>query len=233
MTLVACYVAHEAGAELARSILSVKAYVDAYVIVEGAFASNPAPLRSGDDTVQVAAAACAGVPLELVQPGRKLEEHEARQRYLDAAAGPDTWLLLMDSDEVLYAEHAEFAQLVADLPGVAARALQLQVLTTAVLAPLDAPAIDASLYARAPRIGTAGWMPKLVRWAPTLAHVRQETVPGIWTHHGLRDGAGGLHDEPRVAGPLVVNDHAGQGHAGYQHDFRWEMAQRHALEALP
>lgn len=235
MSLVGCYVAHNAAAEIGASILSVKAYVDRFVVVDCAFASNPAAIVSTDDQRWVVEHAAQGVPLTYLEPGLRLEEHEARNLYLEQLELGD-WALLIDADERLYGDHAALEVLAEQLS--AGRnfhtAMQLRVYTTAVLAPLDAPDIDPELYSHSPRISTWGWMPKLVKRTALLRHRRIEVEPGIWTHHGIFDGDEPLHEAVRLDqehDPIVVNDHAGQPYAGYQHDFRWEQAQRTGVRA--
>lgn len=224
--ITACYVAHNEAAGLARSMLSVKAYVDRFVIVDVAFASNGGGLlQSGDGQRRVAERAASGLPLCYIEPGERLEEHEARQRYIEAVPLGE-WLLVIDGDEVLVGEHSGLVELVAGLPLLGPDALQLRVFTTAVLAPRLAPDIDADLYAVAPRIATSGFMPRLVRRTPELRHGKMEMAPGQWSYGGLINEAGVLgSDVPHCEAAIIINDHAGQSHAAYQHDYRWETAQ--------
>lgn len=224
MTLTACYVVHDEAHQLAKSILSVKAYVDRFVFVDCAFTSNPVEaVGSTDGTYAVAIAACGDVPWTWVGPTTKLPEHEARNRYLDEV--DEGWILLMDADETLITDHAYFLTLVRDLPGIVFDALYLRVYTTSVLFNGNADEIDAERYARSPRVSTYGWMPKVVRWSPGLRHERRESLNGFADHHGIyRDGDVLLGVD--IAEAVILNDHAGQSHAAYQHDFVWEMAQR-------
>lgn len=224
VTLTACYVVHDEAHQLAKSILSVKAYVDRFVIVDCAFTSNPVEsVLSTDDTHEVAVAACEGVQLDYIMPIAKKSEDEARNLYLDNVS--EGWVLLMDADETLIADHDDMTALVRDLPGVIYDALNVRVYTTSVLFNGNADEIDADRYARSPRVSTYGWMPKVVRWSPGLRHERRESLSGFADHHGIyRDGDVLLGLD--IAEAVILNDHAGQGHAAYQHDFVWEMAQR-------
>jgi hypothetical protein len=224
----ACYVVCDEEAELARSLRSVKAYVDRFVIVDAAFTSRPGEsTHSSDATRAVAMAACAGKPVSYLEARWKMEEQEARNWYLEEVPSGE-WMLLIDADEVLYGDHFEVLQFLADLPGVDTGSVGVRVLTTAVLTGLNAPEISADAYATAPVIATSGWMPKLVRQRRTLRHARLEVAPGIWTHHGLIDGTEPVDGSGvRSEALWIVNDHVGQSHERYQLDFTWEYAQRH------
>lgn len=222
--IAACYVAWNEADAIGESIRSVKAYVDRVIVVAGAFSTNPAADPEGSASRQWAAVHAASHPLPVtyIEPPIRLEEHQARDMYLDELADGE-WAFLLDADEILIGDHARIQAQVDELPD--AGALVVPVVTQAVLFHGNADAMGPDAYATAPIIGTRGYQPRLVRAADGLRYQRDEIAPGRFTHHVLWcDGA-------RVTGPawddaLVLNRHVAQPFAGYLADYAWETAQR-------
>lgn len=218
IVVAACYVAWNEAGEISDSIRSVKAYVDRFVVVDVAFTANPAPgpAQSTDGQRAVVEAACAGVPLTYIEPGRRLEQHVARDLYL-AEVGRGAWLIALDGDEVLVGDHKEVLELFRHPP---ATAVALRVFSTALLTPGMAPDVTPEVYVTAPVIATAGWQPRLFQRVNGLRH------RPAWEGVGWRDDTTPVLGGPRSAAAIIVNRHTAQDWAGYQADYAWETRHR-------
>lgn len=220
----ACYVAWNEATLIAESIRSVKAYVDRFVVIDGAFSTNPAPgpVASTDGMREVVERACTGSPLTYIVPPARLEEHVARNACL-AELEADEWALVIDADEILTADHDLIRRHLAHLPrrGI----VELPIYTTAVLFAGNADAMSPAEYEMAPVIATRGYMPRLLRAASDLHYQRDEVAPGVFTHCALWRGSE-LAMGPRWPGVRLINRHVAQPFEGYLADYAWETAQR-------
>ena len=225
MTLTACYVVANEAALIADSLRSVKAYVDRYVVVDSVFKSNPLDAtHSTDDTRAICERICAPLPLVYIESDHKMDEYEARNRYLSEVRTGE-WILTIDGDEVLYGDHAAILALLDEMresPGPIA----LQVYTTAVNFNGHGSDMDGETYVTAPTINTVGWMPKLYRKAAGTHHRRVVFPDGGATHNGIYTATGYIGDEMVTTDKaFIVNHHVRQDHAGYVADVIWELAQ--------
>ncbi len=224
MTLTAAYVAFNEEAAIAESMRSVKAYVDRFVIIDSAFASNPrpGPIHSTDHTRYVAARIAGDKPLAYIMPTAPLYEDQARDLYLDAVKRDD-WLLIIDADEVLCGDHDAILELIASLPD-RKEAVSLAVFTNAVLFDGNADEMSPDHYETGPIISTVGMMPRLVRNVAGLRHRRVLDANGRASFSSLWVGDR-LLDERASDAAFLINRHVAQSYDGYLDDFRWESAQ--------
>lgn len=224
--IAGCYVAWNEAALIGESIRSIKAYVDRFVVVDCAFSSNPTPgdVASSDGMREVVEAAAAGKPLTYIVPPGRLEEQDARNRYL-AELELDEWALLLDADEILVGDHATIRALLDDGLHKIWPAGGLRIFTAAVMFNGNADAMPEAVYGSAPIITTSGWQPRIVQKRPGLRYQRDELPGGRFTHGVL------WLDSYRLVGhelgePFLLNRHVSQSFAGYQADYAWETAQR-------
>src|SRR5674476_203053 len=122
----ACYAIWNEEQTIAASMRSVKAYVDRFIVVDGAYASNPAPgpVVSTDETWTIIERIAHPLPLIYIPPPKRMVEHEARNLYLAAAASGE-WLWLLDGDEILYGDYEEITALVSQPPECGAADLRV------------------------------------------------------------------------------------------------------------
>lgn len=220
--IAACYVAWNEAALIAESIRSVKAYVDRFIVVDGAFSTNPeaGPVGSTDGQRAVVERACAGRRLTYIVPPARLEEHQARNRYL-AELELDEWALLMDADEILIADRLVMLELLASLPE--AGAVSVPIYSTAILFQGYADEMSREDFETAPIISTCGHQPRIVRTSPDLRYQRDEPRPGVFTHNVLWRADELV--EGSAAWIALLNRHVGQPFEGYLRDYAWESAQ--------
>jgi hypothetical protein len=224
--IVACIVAWNEEESIARTIRSVKAYVDRVILVDAVFHGNALATgdRSDDATVAEATRACGALPLTVLSPGRRVYEDEARNLYL-AALAPGDWCLVIDGDETLYGDHAavlyERGLVQEGYAAVGVGVRHVLVYTTAVLVDGQAPEVTAEAYASAPVICTAGWQPRLFLYREGLEYEER-----AGERHQVYDRDGGrVGDEPTAQFGLaftILNDHVRQTHARYLGDYAWE-----------
>lgn len=221
MALIACYVAANEADVIAESLRSVKGYVDRFVIVDSIFTGNPIDAtHSTDETRRVCERICSPIPLTYIESDRKLDEHEARNRYL-AEVGIGDWILSMDGDEVLVGDHAAVLSI---LSALTPPAVLVNVFTTAVIFPGLGIDMPEETYETGALIHTVGPAPKLLYRTEGLHYRRFQAVSGAVDFQGCYDGdhlVGGRFD-PRL---IVVNRHVAQSHAAYVADCVWEMGQ--------
>lgn len=236
MTLTACYTVFNESRLIAESILSVKAYVDRYVIVDSVFKSNAVDAtHSTDDTRAICERLCASVPLLYIESLVKLSEDEARNSYLAEVPHGD-WLLVIDGDEVLYGAHEGIESLIRNNfdERVPSRldAVAVPVFTTAVKFNGMGGDVDAVTYEQAARINTVGYSARFQRSRPGLEYrqvvVAEGPYAGELALHGLYHGAEYVGDSnSRTNAAFLINHHTRQSHAEYLADYAWETAQQH------
>jgi hypothetical protein len=229
--VAACYAIWNEEQTIAASMRSVKAYVDRFIIVDGAYASNPAPgpVVSTDETWTIIERIAHPLPLIYIPPPVRLVEHEARNLYL-AAADPGEWLWLLDGDEILYGDYGEITDLVSHPPEYGAT--DLRVFTTAVwlgqggrpgyVEDVLTAGADEETYETAAVIATAGWQPRFVRNDPGL--IWRPTWIGMGMKRAGTPPGGALVGE-RSAAAWIINHHVSQPYAGYVRDYAWETNQ--------
>ena len=216
--VTACYVVWNEASHIAESIRSVKAYVDRFVVVDGAFSTNPIGRGpSTDGTRAEVERACGTTSLKYIIPSISLLEHEARNWALSEVDAGD-WVLVLDGDEIFYGDFAKVRDSAVDVA--------LSIYTTAVLFEGNADMMDEEAYQTNPVISTAGQQPRFFRkTSGTLYQVKMVDVGGrrmsfVHLYRGLQEITGSL-----VEGAFIINRHVSQSFAGYQADYAWESAQ--------
>lgn len=230
--VAACYKIWNEAQTIADSMRSVKAYVDRFIVVDGAYSTNPAPgpVASTDATREIVERIARPLPLIYIVPPERMVEHEMRNLYI-AAADPGEWLWLPDGDELLYGDYAEIADLVSHPPE--SGAADLRILTTAVwlgqggrvgyVEDVLVAGADAETYATAAVVATAGWQPRFVRNDPGLAW-RPTWVGMGMTRPGIGPGEALVGERSTAA--WIINHHVAQPYAGYVRDYAWESNQQ-------
>lgn len=224
--MIAYYVVWNEAEQIAKSIRSVKAYVDGFAFLDIAFDSNPTEAtHSTDTTRKVVYDTAAPLPVTYIESDVKMREDEARSRLMRWV--PDgEWMIGLDGDEVLYAKHDDMLELTASLATRSEDILQLRVYTTAALGYVPANGTEAQ-FQTAPVISSCGWAPRILRNKPGLHVERMQPKPDKFTYGGIW-----LYDKyvgnlgPHLEQAFIVNDHAAQSFAGYQYDHAWESLQR-------
>ena len=80
----ACYVVFNEEQNIARSMRSVQAYVDGFIIIDTCFPSNPVDAtNSTDNTMVEAGNACGNKELIYIAESKRMCEQEARNRYME------------------------------------------------------------------------------------------------------------------------------------------------------
>ena len=230
--VAACYKIWNEAQTIADSMRSVKAYVDRFIVIDGAYSTNPflGPVASIDNTREIVEAITRPLPLTYIVTPERMVEHEARNLYI-ALAHPGEWLWLLDGDEILYGDYGEITGLVEHPP--VCGAADLRVLTTAVwlgqggrvgyVEDVLTAGADKETYANAAVVATAGWQPRFVRndpgllWRPTWVGMGM-TRPGI--------GPGGALVGERSNAAWIINHHVAQPYSGYVRDYAWETNQQ-------
>lgn len=226
----ACYVVANEADVIADSIRSLKAYVDRFVFVDSVFTANPIDAtHSTDDTREICERVAHPVPVTYIESDRKLTQEEARNRYLDEVPYGD-WIVNLDGDEVLYADHFTVLEVLAWLQhGRDVQAINVPILSAAVLNNGMAADISPETYAMAPVVHTIGHAPRFFQRHPGRRYREYVAPNGIVDNQGLYDGNRLLASmAPRDDRLLIVNHHVRQSWAGYQADAVWE-----AINVLP
>ena len=223
--IVACYAVANEAQLIAESLRSVKAYVDRFVIVDSVFTTNPIDATHSTDLTRITCeVVCDPVPLTYIESDRKLRQEEARNRYLQELDDGD-WAIVVDGDEVLYADHAEavqtFGWLLHGEHDIIA--LDIPVLTAAVMFEGMAAEMPAPTYKLAPVIHTRGYAPRVFRKTPNTRYKAVVYPNGVLDNMGVWDGNRPLQNHAiRDTRLTIINHHVRQDFAGYQADAVWE-----------
>lgn len=231
--MIACYVVANEADVIADSLRSVKAYVERFVIVDSVFRSNPIDAtHSTDNTREMCEAICAPVPLTYIESPRKLGQEEARNRYLDEVEFGD-WVINLDGDEVLYADYQEAGEVFGWLEhGESPDALNVPILTSAVMHQGSALDMPSETYRLAPVIHTRGHAPRIFRRTRGLRYREVTHANGLVDNQGVYVGNETLSSlAVRDDRLLIVNHHVRQSFAAYQADAVWEIANDRPLVA--
>lgn len=222
--MIACYVVANEADLIAESLRSVKAYVERFVIVDSIFTANPIDAtHSTDRTREVCESICAPVPLTYIESDRKLSQEQARNRYLDEVPYGE-WIVNLDGDEVLYGDYLTVREVVGWLEaGRDADAINVPILSAAVLFNGDAVDMTPEHYATAPIVHSRGHAPRFFRNQFNRRYRSWTSRDGIVDNQGLYDG----HDLVAFKAPkddrlLIVNHHVRQSYRDYQSDAVWE-----------
>jgi len=227
--VIACYVVFNEEENIARSIRSVKAYVDGVVIVDACFKSNTKYgaeiTHSTDNTMDAAIDACKDIPLEYIEAHTRLNEQEARNLYLRCIEEGD-WALYIDGDEVLYGEYSSINSMFKDIhQGVYNECISCRVYTEVIKYAgmgVDMPRRE---FDENPIINTCGFMSKLFRMKKGHHYITEGRV----TEHAIYDKddvlvtTGMLN---RTCSFFIINHHLRQSHESYQNDGVWALNQR-------
>jgi hypothetical protein len=228
--MIACYVACNEADVIAESLRSVKAYVERFVVVDAVFSANPLEAtHSTDNQREVCERICAPVPLTYIEADRKLPQEAARNRYLDEVPEGE-WIVNLDGDEVLYVDYFVALEVMSWLQhGNDVDAINVPILSAAVLNTGMALDIAQDTYETAPIVHTQGYAPRFFRNRAALRYREYIAPNGIVDNQGLYEGTKLLASKaPRDARMTIVNHHVRQSWQGYQADAIWE-----AINVLP
>ena len=224
--IVACYAVVNEARLIAESLRSVKTYVDRYVIIDSVWDTNPIDAtHSTDRTREICEEICYPVPLTYVESDRKLRQEEARNLYLEHVRTGD-WVLVIDGDEVLYADHTEALQTFGWLQYGEhdIRALNIPVLTGAVMFEGGAADMPADHYRTAPIIHTRGIAPRIFRASPTVRYRAVVHPNGVLDNMGVWEGDSTISRRGILDTRLtIINHHVRQSFVEYQADAVWEL----------
>ena len=232
--IFACYVVYNEAQLIAESLRSVKAYVDGFVVIDVAFPHNPSPgTHSSDDTRAICEAVCPPVPLTYVESNVRINQWDARNRYLELVPDGD-YVFIVDGDEVLHGDYREIQPWIRSLRAAGQLDASLKVFTTAVSVRLSDAEIDQlagrlppEMYATAPVVNTAGFMTRFVKNDRSRGLHYRLNAQGVW--------GSGLYDrteecisraEDESAPMFLVNHHARQSYASWVVDLDRERAER-------
>ena len=228
--IVACLAVCNEEALIAESIRSVKAYVDGFVIIDSVFKSNPLnATHSSDLTRAIAERTCPPLPLKYIESEMKVEQPDARNRYLRELQETD-WALVIDGDETLYGNHVQALAVMSKIRrGHWRESVAIPVFTTAINAHGLGKDMDPHTFATAPLINTVGYMARLFENRPGLHYKMNE----LGIPHGLYD------KEERFAGRganrtnhiFIVNHHTKRGYWEYVNNCVRELTERGKLPA--
>ncbi len=224
--IVACYAIANEAQLIADSLRSVKAYVDRYVVVDSIWVTNSiAATHSTDNTRAIVEEVCYPVPLTYIESDRKLRQEQARNLYLEEVRRGD-WVVVIDGDECLYADHSEALQTFAWLKygEHEIRALNIPVLTSAVLFNGMAGDMTSDHYITGPIINTRGLAPRIFRAARSIRYRAVVHPNGVLDNMGVWDDEKPLHARGVTDMRLsIVNHHVRRSFASYQADAVWEI----------
>ena len=233
--IVACYVVCNEARLIADSLRSVKAYVDAYVIVDSVFTSNSInATHSTDQTRTVCERICHPVPLTYIEAQEKMTEQQARNLYINQVPDGD-WILWLDGDEVLYGDNAALNKVFKEIrEGKIKHAMSCRVYTTAVLCHGLGKDVPAEAYAVNPRINTFGYQTKLYQKQAGYHHkevrIKQQGNKIELTYEDACYDADDILVTDRNRNPtdlmFVINHHVSQTHQEYVSDCVWALKQR-------
>jgi hypothetical protein len=223
--IVACYAVANEARLIAESLRSVKAYVDRYVVVDSIWDTIPLnATHSTDVTRRICEEVCYPVPLTYIESDRKLRQEEARNRYLEEVRSGD-WAFVIDGDEVLYADHTEAIQTFGWLRHGehSIRALNIPVMTGAVMFNGQAADMPIEHYVIGPIIHTRGLAPRIFRASPSIRYRAVVSADGVLDNMGVWEGDltidSGAVTDTRLT---IINHHVRQSFAEYQADAIWE-----------
>ncbi len=209
--LVACVVAVNEPDLIVDCLRSVLAYVEHVVVIDALFHGNPAT-HSGMEQESVVRALVPSAALTYVRLGGRVSEAEARQAYVDVLDAGD-WGLIIDSDEVLLADHGRMVHFLVE--GLHGAAYAMPVYTQQVMFKGQAPEMTPEHYASGPVIWSGGQQVRLFRKQSDLLYVNPPggTTPGLYSTHWITGHLGE---------GIILNRHVSQPWRRYLDDYQWE-----------
>lgn len=219
--VIGVYVAYGDETGIVDSVRSVRPWVDRLVLFSAPFDAMP-PLEAPDRTVKLFERAADVTPHKIVTLEGPVSETFARNRAL-RMVGDDDWALVIDADEMLFAEHTDIRRTELGLllgqirGGLYSEPVGLSIYSTAVLFHGSAKDMSARDYYRRPIVSSMGFQPRVFRARDAEYRPSARGAPGLF-----------VKDQRCLAvpvrGAVVVNHHVRQTWRGYQADFAWETA---------